>query len=124
VKKLRWIPVIGYAALIFLLSSKPWPTPSALPPYADKVIHFVIYAGLGFGLLWALRATPLKGYRHIAWIAALAGLLYGATDELHQSFVPGRSPSGADVFADGLGSFAGAWVALITARRMRKECVR
>jgi VanZ family protein len=40
------------------------------------------------------------------WILAS---IYGITDEIHQSFVPMRDTSVFDVFADGLGSFAGAY---------------
>lgn len=40
------------------------------------------------------------------WILAS---IYGITEEIHQSFVPMRDASVFDVFADGLGSFAGAY---------------
>jgi VanZ family protein len=36
-----------------------------------------------------------------------AGSLYGASDEIHQGFVPGRSPEVWDWVADTLGSIAG-----------------
>ena len=39
----------------------------------------------------------------------IAFLVYGITDEIHQSFVPMRDASAFDIFADGLGSFAGAY---------------
>ncbi len=108
-----------YAGLIFYLSSRAWPAPSTLPEGADKVIHTLLYAMLAFGVLWALRATPFKRHPHLIWIAVLIGMLYGATDEFHQSFVPGRSSSPADLLADMIGSIMGAWIAVYTARRLR-----
>jgi VanZ family protein len=40
-----------------------------------------------------------------AW---MIGTAYGATDEWHQSFVPGRQADAADVLADALGALAAA----------------
>jgi VanZ family protein len=44
--------------------------------------------------------------------AALAAVLYGLSDEVHQSFIPGRDASVGDVVADALGALLGAaaWV--------------
>ncbi len=39
--------------------------------------------------------------------AVLLSVLYGAFDEVHQSFTPGRSPDVRDLFADGLGAALG-----------------
>lgn len=121
IKTLRWIPVAAYAGFIFYMSSRPWPVPTDLPLYTDKLIHALIYAALGFGLVWAFRATRLRCSSHLLWIAALVGTLYGVTDEIHQHFVPGRTPSIADVLADGAGSFVGAWTGLVAARLLRRE---
>ena len=62
----------------------------------DKVVHFAVY-----GLL----ATLVCRCRFRAdWRAAVLGLLaasaFGATDEWHQSFVPGRSCDVMDWLAD------------------------
>ena len=45
-------------------------------------------------------------------MALSLGVLYGVSDEWHQSFVPNRRASAQDVAADGLGVFLGAltWV--------------
>jgi len=121
-KKLRWIPVIAYAALIFYISSRPWPSGPDLPPGADKAIHFAIYFFLGFGLVWAFRATRYRFSNHLMWVAAVVGFTYGIFDEIHQSFVPGRDASAFDALADGFGSVAGAWIAILCARWLRGEC--
>ena len=43
----------------------------------------------------------------------LVGVLYAASDEFHQSFVPGRSPSIVDVGIDSLGVLTGILAVLI-----------
>jgi len=45
------------------------------------------------------------------WTAALFATLYGATDELHQYFVPTRTFDPADWLADAVDAFAAAGVA-------------
>ena len=44
------------------------------------------------------------------------GTLYGVSDEIHQSFVPPRTPDILDVAADSAGAFAGAIVMTLMAR--------
>ncbi len=67
-------------------------------PYADKVIHLLV-----FGLLATLVLRNGFAPRH-AWIAAVAVSAFGAVDEWHQSFTPGRAVEVADWVADTLGA--------------------
>ena len=96
-----WGPAVLWAAAIFWVSSRPR---VPLPPVwaADKVSHFGAYALLG---LLLARGTTSSGLAP-GW-AVLLGVLYGASDELHQHFVPGRSAEAADWAADSLGALAG-----------------
>lgn len=136
----RWIwalgPVVLYAAAIVALSSRTrLPEPGLLEaimrlfaksPFAawfgfDKIEHFCEYALLGFLVARALRVLGLVGRGALALVMAttLAGAAFGATDELHQFFVPGRDSSIFDLLADTLGSATGAtaWVLLSAAVR-------
>ena len=73
-------------------------------PHWDKVLHFLMYAMLALLLLRALRSEPrLAGWQTVVGAFALASL-YGATDELHQWFTPGRSMDFWDWTADTLGA--------------------
>ncbi len=93
-------------ALIFYLSSHPAPELSGtLPIFLRlKLIHIIEYGILSFILFFAVReTTPLKRSEAAAF-AVVAVLLYGATDELHQVFVPMRSASLVDVFANCVGA--------------------
>ncbi len=68
--------------------------------YPDKFAHTVLYAGFGFTLNPALRSTVGK-YPEL--YSLIVGAIYGALDEFHQSFVPHRSVSAMDLFADIVG---------------------
>jgi VanZ family protein len=98
-----WLPVVAWAALIFVLSAQPdlstglgaWDT------ILRKLAHLVEFAVLG-GLL--LRAIGAR-------IPALtAGVAYAVSDEIHQTFVPGRQGSALDVLVDAAGVAVGILV--------------
>jgi len=103
-----WFPVILYSAIIFYVSSlSSVPTPLSGFQF-DKAIHMVEYAVLGFLLARAFNGgrRPLTNGA-VRW-AFVAALLYGLSDEYHQSFVAGRDASWLDLVADGVGGYAGA----------------
>jgi len=101
---LRWIPALLWAAAIYVVSAQ---SSVSIPSFrsSDKVLHFCAYALLGFLLAHAVSSSGLSP----RWAVAL-GWLYGASDEFHQSFVPGRSADPADWAADALGVLAGTFV--------------
>jgi VanZ family protein len=95
-----WLPAIGWAALLFLLSSRPsLPAPDVAN--LDKAAHFAAYAVMGLLLAFAADRS-----RWPLWIAVALGAAYGASDEIHQMFVPGRSASVLDWLADAAGTLA------------------
>ena len=117
-KLIRWLTTLAYAGVIFYLSSRTW-SRVELFPHSDKVIHTIMYAGLGFLCVWALRATTLRGREAILPLAVAMAFIYGVTDEIHQLFVPGRSCDAADLVFDGVGAIFGAWLAVVVARKIR-----
>ena len=72
-----------------------------------KAAHFTAYAALGFFLCGAaVNIDKFKAkYRVLAGL--LVCLLYAASDEIHQAFVPGRGPSVFDVLLDFCGAVTG-----------------
>jgi VanZ family protein len=75
---------------------------------SDKLEHFTIYAVLAFLAARATDRWPGLAVRGV-WLWVAAGVaLYGASDELHQSFVPTREMSLLDWIADALGALAGS----------------
>jgi VanZ family protein len=99
---LRWGPALAWAAVIFVLSSFSR-LPS--PPGNDKTHHLVAYAVLGAALVWGLTdRAPRRTTWGIALAAVLLASAYGASDEFHQGFVPGREVSALDWVADTAGA--------------------
>lgn len=100
--------------LIFGVSSLEQP-PLPMPEFEwltiDKLYHFVEYAILGALVARALvKAKPaILPSRWVWHVAAVFSILYGASDEWHQTFVPGRFATLADWVADVLGSIAGVF---------------
>jgi VanZ family protein len=92
--------------LIFFASSVPG---DQLPGHFwDKLVHLLVYAVLGVLFLVPLAEARLSRVTaKVAATAVLLSLFYGAFDELHQSFTPGRSPDVRDLFADALGAALG-----------------
>ena len=97
----RWLPALLMMLAIFAFSSR---TSNELPNFGgwDYFVKKSAH-GIGYGLLALsyLHALPGRNYK-LSWFLAV---LYSLTDELHQSFVPGRTPSLIDVFVfDNLGT--------------------
>ena len=91
---------------IFFVSNLPSvPLPEQV---SDKSGHFAAYAGLAILAVRAVgRGLPCRVGLRVAVLAfAIAGG-YGAFDEVHQYFVPGRSADIADWYADITGAAVG-----------------
>ena len=99
-----WGPALLWAAAIFALSSRST-VPGPEIPGLDKAAHFGAYGLLGVLLARGALAWPLA----LPWALALSWA-YGAADEVHQMFVPGRSPDWRDWVADALGAAAGIYL--------------
>ncbi|MBC2699130.1 MAG: VanZ family protein [ANME-2 cluster archaeon] len=70
----------------------------------DKSMHFILYTGFGIVIYLTMHFSGnpfLRKYTVI--LVLLIGVLYAITDEMHQSYVPGRSASKADLVADTAG---------------------
>lgn len=109
-----WLPLLAYAGLIFGLSSIPgdgFPPvhlegsliPRVIAENPDKILHVVIYAILGWLTLRAVRMGSTLAFAEIYTFLLVS--TYGATDELHQFFVPKRSCDLWDWVADSVGGF-------------------
>jgi VanZ family protein len=113
---LRWGPALLLMTVIFMLSSIPSQRMPAFDRYdllVKKFGHFTGYALLAQTFLRGLGRNDLKSIG-FAWILAA---LYGASDELHQAFVPGRQSTLIDVGIDALGALAVLFPSLV--RRLR-----
>lgn len=118
---LRKAPAPAIALAIFILSAQSTlplpPTPFFSP---DKIAHFIAYGALAFALaLWfpvaSWKAHPFR----TALFVFLITSLYGASDEAHQSFVPGRDTSVGDWVADTIGGIVAVLCVLCVHSRLK-----
>jgi VanZ family protein len=128
-----WLPVLAWAAAIFIGSGDPLSSASTsrfLEPFIQWVLprlpreaveavmvvirkggHLTEYAILAV-LCWrAVRQMRREGSRGWEWRDAgttmAMAVVYAASDEFHQAFVPSRTASPWDVLVDACGAAAG-----------------
>ena len=77
-----------------------------------KIAHLSIYALVGSLLMGLVSTFKLKEKTRIL-ISLILGVLYAASDEIHQLFSPGRSAQITDVYIDTLGVLVGIFVILL-----------
>jgi VanZ family protein len=92
-------------AVIFFLSHQPTiEYPGGLDAKLVSTLgHISVFAVLSVLIWWALGLSPLPLGRR-ATLSVLLSMLYGLSDEWHQSFVPGRTPDILDIVADTFGA--------------------
>jgi VanZ family protein len=109
-----WSLVLLYAAIIFYLSSISNP-PQPLAPkdplweLLTGLEHVAEYTILGGLLYVGFNSLGGKTKERSFTFAVLAASLYGATDEIHQFFVPNRYCDIKDFLADSAGGFIGSF---------------
>jgi VanZ family protein len=114
-----WGPVLTVMGLIFYASSLS--DPGAPANVSDKAAHFLVYGALGGTLIRALaggRSARMTAMRILA--ATVLATLYGVSDEIHQMFVPHRTPDWQDVCADAFGAMTGAVVVGLAAKLLSR----
>jgi len=100
--KLSWTITILIAIAIFYISTQTFPQGSPGPEFRLKplIYHFSAFFFLNLFLL--ISITKGKNKKLIP-LAIILTILYAISDELHQSFVPGRHTSISDILIDTIG---------------------
>ncbi len=116
---LSWLPVVAWAAVIFVLSAQPnlrFVADDVLDLIVRKIGHMAVF-GILAALAWYALARTTTRRGPWAWAFALT-VLYAISDELHQGIVAGRHPSPVDVGIDAAGALVAiAAIAVIRSRR-------
>lgn len=121
----QWWPPALWAAFILLLTSVPG---SDLPHLSflsfhsiDKVVHGTMYGIFA----WLATRSLVRAGRPVGQailIVVLGIAIFGAVDEWHQQFIPGRSMDMFDWMADVSGAIIGTSAAVMALRvRERHE---
>ena len=107
----RIVPAVLCMAIIFKISSLTNEQLEDFPHVWDKLAHFCEYATLAgcYAMLWTRIEWSKRQWLRVLVVGVLA-LLYGCTDEYHQSFVEGRDCSVLDLVADLTGGLTGGIV--------------
>ncbi len=116
----------AWVLVILAATSVPLPTSWsrwAVPGF-DTVIHAGLYGVLGWLVGTALNRPGARGWRLPA-AAVVAMAAFGAGDEAHQAWTPGRVPALADWLADVTGATvglaAGTWFGRRDTGRTRSD---
>ncbi|MCM3163801.1 VanZ family protein [Metabacillus litoralis] len=103
-----------YMALIWTLSSFPADaivnTPFSFDSLLKESLHLIEFAILYWLIAFAFMAHG-RWTERTSLIAAAIAILYGLTDEIHQSFVPARSATVIDFVKDTIGVLVSYYIA-------------
>ena len=119
-----WLPPVLWMGMIFFLSAQP-----TLPHHPDNLFdlilkkagHAVEYGILAF-LLWRALSQGQGTLSRSALVTAfLISVLYAASDEYHQTFVPGRKGTLVDVGFDTVGALVALLAMGSLGRKRRRE---
>ena len=106
IEKRRYVSVIMLvllAAQIFWVSSLSGSTPGKTEiPFVAITYHFCAFFLFGFFLFFSMKGNKKTKFTYV-FLALFLSLLYAISDEFHQSFVPLRDASFADVATDFIG---------------------
>lgn len=138
-----WLPVVLWMAFIFWMSTSEFTAQNTsliiepivrflipgISQQALDVIHEIVrksahvteYFILGVFLFRAFRADS-RQQRIGRWaiLSIIVVALYASSDEIHQIFVPGRTPSPIDVCIDTVGGSVAQWASALWLRRSRR----
>ncbi|PZE22560.1 VanZ family protein [Paenibacillus xerothermodurans] len=107
----RWLPALVWMTVIYCLSAQTGDDLGGWLHELQQLVplmqgfdwgHFVSYFILALTYAWGLGGRRLT-WRRKALVVVLC-VIYGLTDEYHQSFVPGRSPDIIDIRNDAIGA--------------------
>lgn len=113
--------MILWAAVIFTFSSIPNPPDAGGGDWRYELAHVFEYAVFGALAILTLRTwRPTQPLPTLALAAWAFSVLYGMSDEFHQSFVPNRDANWLDVCFDSLGAALGI-AGLMTLSRLRRS---
>ena len=107
-----WLPVLLWASLIFYVSSIPGEDMPGLLSGQDIILHILEFLVLSLLLSYAIKKSKFKNFEKNKAIilVILFCIIYAASDELHQFFVPGRICSVSDFIADSIGVVIGGFL--------------
>jgi VanZ family protein len=108
---LVYLPLVLYWIVLFTATTLPG---NQLPDLhlSDKIEHFsaffILAVMLNLALIFQRKSFII--FKYAALVTIIITLSYGAVDELHQLFIPGRSADIRDWLADSTGVILGVFI--------------
>lgn len=122
----RYLPALAVMIAIFVLSSRTGDEMDTWLPWARKWLpfltdfnpmHYVAYFGLALALAFGFGA--FAGTLRGVLLNVAICIVYGMSDEWHQSFVPRRSMDIHDLYHDAIGAAVAALLVYAAVRIVR-----
>lgn len=107
-----FVAMLLTAAEIFYFSSLSFGSSGKGGISFSAVYHFVIFFLFNFFLLMAIKGKKELKAKHLA-ITLLISVIYAVSDEIHQTFIPGRNAGITDILTDTAGIFASSHILLL-----------
>lgn len=125
----NWVPVIIWCLIIFYLSSRPNLEIPIKLSYIDLGGHAAFYALLALLLGRAVQLKNRSSKLKYSFAVIISATIYGAFNEVYQSYIPTRDPSLADEIANLAGACIGVlmyyayigWRSRLIRRRLEME---
>lgn len=129
VQKISGALAVLWMIVIFYLSHQPGEESSQLSsfvatvfsliPLPEEQLHYFIRKGAHV-FAYFLLAVLLYAASRKWYVAMTLSILYAATDEFHQTFIPGRSGQISDVVIDTIGVVLGVFIFKAFVKKSRK----
>jgi len=84
------------------------------------IYHFVVFFLFSFFLFATIKGNKEMKFKHILTVLIIS-LVYAISDEVHQSFTPGRDVSLKDILTDLAGSVIAMSIYIYTSKKNKKE---
>ncbi len=80
-----------------------------------KIAHFSIYTVVGILLMSLCKTFDIREINRLS-VSLIIGVIYAASDEIHQCFTPGRGPHVTDVMIDTMGVLLGILLVMLVVK--------
>lgn len=118
-----WGPPIALMIFIFIMSNRQNLSVSESLDtnfLVFKTLHIFEYAVLMASLARALLLTTRYTVQEVLLVAGLCTMLYGTTDEIHQTYVPSRTGKVHDLMVDSIGVAIVYHLGMKNSRRLKR----
>lgn len=118
-KKLSFAAIICIYSVVFIFSHQTGSQSSEMSDnlWIRKLAHISEYTVLSFFVYAYISNISTLMYKKII-TSTIISVLLAISDEIHQTFIPGRSGNLVDVFIDSIGIVGGTSISYFLYRRM------